>query len=179
MSSSFAGSRLRALLTAGAIAASTLTIAAAPAHAGIAGQTTTTSTASKQLSNKQRWHDKAQKVINAASSRRGVPYVYGAAGPHRFDCSGLVLWTYARALGMSLPHSAQMQMQRSKIIHDRSRLRPGDLIFEVTSSGYAYHVGIFAGHHQWWVAPHTGTNVQLQHLYPSRKRFGRLIRAHH
>src|SRR5215471_18395210 len=26
---------------------------------------------------------------------RGSPYVWGAAGPHAFDCSGLVLWAYA------------------------------------------------------------------------------------
>jgi cell wall-associated NlpC family hydrolase len=174
------GTRLRALLGATAVAAATFTALGAPAaHAStaIVQSPSASSTTSTTLTPRERFALKAHKVLKAAASRKGDPYVYGAAGPHRFDCSGLVLWAFGRALGKSLPHSAEMQMQRSKPIYHRANLRPGDLIFEVDSGGYAYHVGIFAGHNHWWVAPHSGSQVQLQHLYPSRKRFGRLIRA--
>ena len=43
------------------------------------------------------------KVVYTAASRKGSPYVYGAEGPTRFDCSGLTRWTFAR-LGHSLAH---------------------------------------------------------------------------
>src|SRR6478752_4320666 len=44
-----------------------------------------------------------EQALQAALTRRGDPYVWGAAGPSTFDCSGLVLWAYAQ-VGISLPH---------------------------------------------------------------------------
>ena len=41
----------------------------------------------------------------AAMSRRGMPYVWGAAGPTSFDCSGLVQWSFAQA-GIVMPRVA-------------------------------------------------------------------------
>ena len=38
----------------------------------------------------------ARRVVSSASSRRGAPYVYGAAGPWRFDCSGLTMRAWAQ-----------------------------------------------------------------------------------
>src|SRR5664279_533164 len=38
----------------------------------------------------------ADHAADWARSRKGSPYVYGATGPHRFDCSGLTRWVYAR-----------------------------------------------------------------------------------
>ena len=42
-------------------------------------------------------------VVDYALSRIGCPYVWGAAGPNEFDCSGLVTWAYAQ-VGISVPH---------------------------------------------------------------------------
>ncbi len=50
-------------------------------------------------------------VIQAALSRIGSPYSWGAAGPSSFDCSGLVMWAFQHA-GISLPHSSQAMAQR-------------------------------------------------------------------
>ena len=45
-------------------------------------------------------------MIQAALSRIGTPYSWGAAGPGGFDCSGLVMWAFQQA-GIALPHSSQ------------------------------------------------------------------------
>src|SRR5258708_9486806 len=42
-------------------------------------------------------------ALRYALSRRGDPYIWGAAGPGEFDCSGLGMWSYAPE-GISLPH---------------------------------------------------------------------------
>src|ERR1700730_18532074 len=43
------------------------------------------------------------QAVRWALSKVGSPYVWGAAGPDAFDCSGLVMWAYAH-VGISLPH---------------------------------------------------------------------------
>ena len=43
------------------------------------------------------------QALQAAITREGDPYVWGAAGPSAFDCSGLVVWAYAQE-GIALPH---------------------------------------------------------------------------
>jgi cell wall-associated NlpC family hydrolase len=118
---------------------------------------------------------KINSVMSWAAKQKGKPYSYGAAGPSRFDCSGLVMYVFSHAVGRSLPHNAQSQYARTWHI-SRSQLRPGDLVFEVSSSGYAYHVGIYAGNGYFWHAPHSGTVVKKQKLYSAHWRFGRIIK---
>lgn len=125
-------------------------------------------------SESQRFNDKARVVINEARKQRGKPYVYGASGPHSFDCSGLVRYVFWNALRRSLPHNAAEQYRVSHHI-SRSQLRPGDLAF-VDDGGYISHVGIYAGHGFWWVAPHSGTHVQRQRMYSAHYLYGRAIR---
>ncbi len=50
----------------------------------------------------------AAKAVQAAESKIGAPYVYGASGPDSFDCSGLVQWAYKQA-GISLPRTSYDQ----------------------------------------------------------------------
>jgi len=113
----------------------------------------------------------ADHAVAWARSRKGAPYRYGSDGPHRFDCSGLTRWVYAR-VGKSLPHSSAAQANKVKRIK-RSHARRGDLVFFYDSSG-VYHVAIFAGHGRVWHAPHTGTRVQRQHIWTSNVFFGRV-----
>ena len=47
-------------------------------------------------------------AVKAALSKLGSPYVWAAAGPNSFDCSGLTMWAWAQA-GVSLPRSSRMQ----------------------------------------------------------------------
>ena len=111
-----------------------------------------------------------QRAVTEASHHRGQPYVYGAAGPTRFDCSGFTLYVYSR-FGKRLAHNAAMQYAQVRHI-SKSAIRPGDLVFMRDGGGIG-HVGIYAGGNRWWVAPHTGASVKLQTLYSTNYVVGR------
>ena len=75
-----------------------------------------------------------------ALAQLGKPYVFGAAGPSAFDCSGLTMAAWATA-GVSLVHSASVQKSQTTPV-DSSNLMPGDLVFFY--SGIS-HVGMYVG----------------------------------
>jgi len=104
----------------------------------------------------------ASAAVNLAAAQAGKPYVYGAAGPSSFDCSGLVQYVF-RQLGISLPRTAQAQYDVSTHI-PAAEAAPGDLIFFGAPYG-VYHEGIYAGNGKMWVAPHTGDVVKLQTIW--------------
>jgi len=95
-------------------------------------------------------------VVAIAQQQLGKPYVYGAAGPNSFDCSGLAMYCYAQ-VGISLSHGATDQ-QRASTEVPITALQPGDLVF-FGSASYSYHVGIYAGNGTMINAPHTGAVV--------------------
>lgn len=95
-------------------------------------------------------------AVNAALSRQGDPYVWGATGPRQFDCSGLVQWAFAQA-GISLPRSSQAQASAGVAV-TASELQPGDLI--AFYSG-ASHIGIYIGNGNVVHAPTEGENVKV------------------
>ncbi len=108
-----------------------------------------------------------QQAVREASRHQGQPYVYGAAGPTKFDCSGYTMYVWGR-LGKRLPHSSSQQYSSSAVRHiSKSSKAVGDLIFMESSSGHITHVGIYAGGNKWWVAPKSGDHVKLQTLYSS------------
>ncbi len=83
-------------------------------------------------------------AISQALSQVGAPYVWGAAGPSSYDCSGLVAWAYGR-VGVSLPHySGAMYAMTTRI--SASQLQPGDLVF--WGGGGSEHVAIYMGGNQ-------------------------------
>jgi peptidoglycan DL-endopeptidase CwlO len=86
----------------------------------------------------------------------GVPYVYGGASPGGFDCSGLVMYVYAR-LGISLPHYTVAQWNATQPVASPA---PGDLVF---FDGLG-HVGIYIGNGQMVDAPHTGSVVRIDSI---------------
>ncbi len=88
---------------------------------------------------------RAQRVSHAfkvVKAQKGDPYRYGAAGPHRFDCSGLVYYSYRKA-GFKVPRTSDAQARHSRRIK-RSKMRRGDLVF-MHNRGNVYHVSVFAG----------------------------------
>ena len=115
---------------------------------------------------------RADSAADWARSRKGSPYQYGATGPHRFDCSGLTRWVYAR-VGKSLPHSSSAQVGDVQRIWHRRNVRRGDLVF-FTSRGSVYHVAIYAGHGYIWHAPYSGTRVRRDHIWTSSVFYGRV-----
>lgn len=111
------------------------------------------------------------RVLGEAQRHKGQPYVYGAAGPTRFDCSGFTLYVFSR-FGKRLPHNAARQYGVVRHISKSSK-QVGDLIFFRSSSGSIYHVGIYAGSGRIWHAPKPGSYVKLATIWTSSYVVGR------
>jgi cell wall-associated NlpC family hydrolase len=91
-----------------------------------------------------------------ACSLIGKPYIWAAAGPTGYDCSGLTLAAWAAA-GVTLRHFTGWQWADNPAVA-RSELRPGDLVFFYSD---LHHVGLYVGG-GWMVhAPHTGDFVRM------------------
>ncbi len=100
------------------------------------------------------------EALRYALTKRGDPYVWGAAGPNAFDCSGLVLWAYAQ-VGISLMHYTGDQYNEGQHI-SRGQLQPGDLVFFFQDLG---HVGMYIGDGLMVDAPTFGQPVQVQPVF--------------
>lgn len=101
--------------------------------------------------------DRAAVAVRAALSRIGRPYVWGASGPDRFDCSGLVQWCYAQA-GIHLDRTTYQQIHDG-IAVPRWQVRPGDLVFP-----HAGHVQLAIGNGLVVEAPYPGAAVRISRL---------------
>jgi len=97
------------------------------------------------------------QALQAALSKRGDPYIWGAAGPNEFDCSGLVLWAYAQE-GITLPHYTGDQWN-SGVHVARADLEPGDLVFFFPDIS---HVGMYVGNGLMVDAPDSGSVVRVE-----------------
>jgi peptidoglycan DL-endopeptidase CwlO len=118
-------------------------------------------------------HPRAVAALNFALKQLGKPYLWGAEGPHRYDCSGL-MWAAYRSPGadyFSLPRVAKDQYYATR--HntvDRSALLPGDLIFFASGSSWTtvHHVGMYVGNGRMVHAPTTGDVVKVSTVWWSR-----------
>lgn len=82
----------------------------------------------------------ASGAVQAALSKIGAPYSWGATGPDAFDCSGLIYWAYQQQ-GMTVPRTSQSQLAGGTPV-SRDQLQPGDVV------GYypgVTHVGMYIG----------------------------------
>jgi cell wall-associated NlpC family hydrolase len=113
----------------------------------------------------------ATRALEIAASKQGSPYQWGATGPHRFDCSGLTLYSFRKA-GKKLPRTAEQQYNRTRHISASNR-RAGDLVFFHWGS-YVFHVGIYAGRGRIWHAPKTGAVVRLEKIWTRSVWYGRV-----
>lgn len=101
-----------------------------------------------------------QRAVDAAISRTGAPYAYGAAGPSSFDCSGLIQWSYAQA-GKSIPRTSQAQIASGRPV-SVNQLQPGDIV------GYysgVSHVAMYVGNGMVIHASTYGTPVKQVPLH--------------
>ncbi|KUM70004.1 C40 family peptidase [Streptomyces curacoi] len=113
----------------------------------------------------------ATKALQVAASKKGAPYKWGAVGPHRFDCSGLTLYSYKKA-GKTLPRTAAQQYNKTRHISAKNR-KAGDLVFFHSGSN-VYHVGIYAGKGKIWHSPKSGDVVKLQKIWTRSVWYGRV-----
>ncbi len=114
---------------------------------------------------------RAGLAIKYAMAQMGDPYVWGAAGPGSFDCSGLTMMAM-RAAGISLPHSSRAQSGMGTRV-SVGQLQPGDLVFYYSPVS---HVGIYIGGGKIIHAPHSGANVEIASVnrmpITTARRFG-------
>lgn len=94
------------------------------------------------------------KIVEAAKTRLGCAYVYGAAGPVTFDCSGFTQWCY-KQVGIEMSHNTESQKAEATKVVSVSEARVGDILYR---NG---HVGIYIGNDQYIHAPHTGDVVKI------------------
>jgi cell wall-associated NlpC family hydrolase len=114
----------------------------------------------------------AKAAIEFAKAQLGEPYVWAAAGPDAWDCSGLTMMAW-HAGGIELPHYSAAQYQQTKHI-TADQLRAGDLVFWGTSPNTIHHVALYVGNDLIIQAPHTGDVVKVSPLYASPPNyFGR------
>ena len=127
----------------------------------------TTAAPAEAMTRKQR----IQHAFSIANDQRGDRYQYGAAGPHRFDCSGLTYFSFRKAGFRHVPRTSSAQARHAKRI-PKSQLRRGDFVFfhdGAARPSNVYHMGVFAG----WVkgrrvivhAPSTGKTVHRAKIW--------------
>lgn len=104
--------------------------------------------------------DKAKKAAKIALKQIGKPYVWGAAGPDSFDCSGLITYAYKEAGLKSLIDSGGRFTTYnipdfSKKVKSKEDIAVGDAI--ITNGGE--HVMMYVGDGQIVEAQQTGVPV--------------------
>ncbi len=144
---------LTARLTAGAALAALAgtTLAVVP---GVASAATKVTTKDRQQAIELR-----DRVVSVARHQAGDRYVLGATGPGAFDCSGLVVYSYKKATGITLPRTSYLQRDHLERVSRKNR-RPGDIVV-VHGGG---HVGIYIGHNRIVHASTPATGVKYTDL---------------
>jgi cell wall-associated NlpC family hydrolase len=99
-------------------------------------------------------------ALSYALAQVGKAYVFGAAGPDAFDCSGLTMAAWSQA-GVSLPHSSSAQYNSGQHISE-SELQPGDLVFYYSPIS---HVGMYIGNGMIVNAENPGAGVRVTSLH--------------
>lgn len=103
---------------------------------------------------------RAAAAVRFAMAQVGKAYVYGAAGPNAYDCSGLTMRAWGAA-GVGLPHSSRAQMGSGARVSE-GELRPGDLVFYYSPVS---HVGMYIGNGMIVNALNPGSGVRVSGLH--------------
>ncbi|SNY64331.1 C40 family peptidase [Paractinoplanes atraurantiacus] len=106
---------------------------------------------------------RAAKVLAEARKHVGKLYLYGAAGPNRFDCSGYTMYVYRKSIGVKLPHKADSQQRYGRAVSKGAK-KPGDLLI-TRSGGYGYHAAIYAGNGYMYDSPHSGARISKRKIF--------------
>ena len=85
------------------------------------------------------------------------------------------MYVYSK-LGVALQRSANDQFLTTLHV-PYSQAQPGDLIFFYDTTGYVYHVGMYAGNGMMWDAPHSGAVVRYENVWYPNSGVGRRTRA--
>jgi cell wall-associated NlpC family hydrolase len=105
-------------------------------------------------------------AANWALTQLGKPYLWGGAGPDRYDCSGLTMMAWAR-VGVQLLHYTGYQWEEGPHV-PLNELQRGDLLFYATNTSdpsTIHHVAIYIGNGMMVNAPFTGAFVRIDSMY--------------
>ncbi|ONI69811.1 hypothetical protein BWI15_25125 [Kribbella sp. ALI-6-A] len=102
---------------------------------------------------------RAAIAVQYAMAQLGDSYVWGAAGPSSFDCSGLTMAAWGKA-GVSLSHSSRAQIGEGRRV-SKSQLQPGDLVFFYSPIS---HVGMYIGNGRMVHASRPGKPVKTDSI---------------
>jgi len=91
----------------------------------------------------------------------GHKYVWGAAGPTTFDCSGLVMYALKKGFGIDYPHYSGGQYDMTQHI-SKSQAHSGDLVF--WGKGGSEHVGVYAGGDRYFSAESPSQGIHMNTL---------------
>ena len=135
----------------------------------------------KSISN----HETINHIELNAKSFLGVPYVWGATGPSKFDCSGFTQWVY-RDVGIEIPRVSRDQAKVGQYVR-YDELQRGDMVFFDTKKhrkGKVTHVGIYLGNGDFIHASSTGKKVVIynfnrKNFYKKRFLWGRRVTDNH
>lgn len=121
-----------------------------------------TGCASRQAS----WHADGVKVTSKAKTLLGTPYRWGGDSPGEgFDCSGLIVYVYDKALGIQLPRTTAQMIKMPWKRPSSRQLQEGDLVFFATKGrGKVSHAGIYVGDRRFIHAPRSGAVVRIESL---------------
>jgi len=103
-----------------------------------------------------------------AKSLLGRPYVWGATGPNKFDCSGFTQKVFSK-VGIRIPRNSRAQAKVGQYI-DFHNLKRGDMVFFETNKkrpGYITHVGIYLSEGKFIHASSGGKRVMISSLIKS------------
>ena len=120
---------------------------------------------SSSTSSKPTTNSKLNKVISTVKAQVGKPYVYGAAGPNSFDCSGLTYYSYKKA-GIYLNRTSRDQAKNGKYV-SKSNLKAGDLVFFNSGTNSIKHVGMYVGNGKFIHSPSPGKGVRYESMSTS------------
>jgi len=113
-----------------------------------------------ELANQQA--SQRSKIVNYALQFKGYPYVYGAAGPNSFDCSGFTSYVF-KHFGYRLNRSSRDQL-RNGVPVDKSQLQPADLLLFSRDGNTVSHVGLYIGNGKFIHASTSTTGVIISDL---------------
>lgn len=115
-----------------------------------------------------------QHIVQVARQQIGDPYVWGASGPDKFDCSGLLYYCLNKS-GIRVPRLTADGYLHMAMPLRKGELQPGDLVFfDWNGDNVQDHCGIYIGGGQMIAAPHTGAVVSVSPVSWSFARYGRI-----
>ncbi|GAA2777503.1 C40 family peptidase [Saccharopolyspora taberi] len=119
----------------------------------------------------------AGNAIGYAHAQLGKPYVWGAAGPDTFDCSGLTQMAW-NAAGVKIPKHSQTQYDQGGVHVPLSQAQPGDLVFwgHGRDPQSVHHVALYLGDNEVLHAPQPGESVERTKMWDGGELLPMVVR---